>query len=287
VTAPDAPHIKLEARGVETASPTDEDLFRALDGPRGDDWCVTLWRDDDDFIEAMLDQGAIWVESEVGGRFLQARSHVDEAALRSMFVAFRDGAETWRDLAEWKEPPPRAAAGDKPSPILMGASAFVGAVVLLGVGTALVTGNGGWVVLTFALLFPALVALAASVKAAEAQRMAKWTRGSAKVVRSELATQTRNQKEVEVPLVEYEFGVGFHRYRGRRVSLAELIAGPDAKGTVARYPVGASVPVYYDPADPNRSVLDRELPGFFRGLWAAVAVLTAGILAGGWYFLLR
>lgn len=277
--------VSLDAGGVENANPSGEDLFRALDGPRDDDWYVTLWRGDD-YIEAMLDRGDLWIECEVGGRLLQARSHVDEAALRSMFVAFRDGAEAWRDLAEWKEPPARAA-GARPPSIVLAAAAGIGLAVFLGVGTAIFTGNGGWVVLMFALLFPGIIALAAALKVAEAQRAARWTRGSAKIVRSELAMQKRHDKEVRVALVEYEFGVAFHRYRGKRVNFAEVIAGPDATGTVARYPVGKSVPVYYDPADPNRCVLDRELPSFFRGIWVVVGVLTAAILAGGWYFLLR
>lgn len=137
------------------------------------------------------------------------------------------------------------------------------------------------------LLFPGLIALATAVKVAEAQRAAKWTRANGRIIRSELVTENRHGKELKVPLVEYEFSVGFHKYRGKRVSLAEIIAGPDAVGTVARYPVGASVPVYYDPADPNKSVVDRDLPSFFRGIWVFVGVLTAVILAGGWYYLLR
>ena len=266
--------------------PTAEDIAKALAGPRDDDWIVTLDRGDDDFMEVMLDQGDLWVEVEEGGRFLQARSHVDERTVSSMFLAFRDGGQEWRDLAEWKEPA-GVARSDKPPAIILGAAAGIGIVVFLGVGLAIFTGKGGWVVLMFALLFPAIIAMAAAVKMAEAQRAAKWTRANGRIVRSELVTEERQEKLVKVPLVEYEFTVGFHRYRGKRVSLAEVIAGPDAVGTVARYPVGASVPVYYDPADPNKSVVDRDLPSFFRGVWVFVGVLTAAILAGGWYYLLR
>ena len=139
----------------------------------------------------------------------------------------------------------------------------------------------------FALLFPAIIAMATAVKMAEAQRAAKWTRASGRIVRSELVKEERQGKPVKVPAVEYEFTVGVHKYRGKRVSLAEVIAGPDAVGTVARYPVGTSVPVYYDPADPGKSVVDRDLPPFFRGIWVFVGVLTVAILAAGWYFLLR
>ena len=281
-----APRITLEANGAEKVDPTPEEIAAAIAGPRDDDWFVSLWRGEDDYMDAMLDRGDLWVETEVGGRFLQARSHLDEETVKAMFLAFRDGDERWRDLAEWKEPPPRARS-DKPPAVILGAAAGIGLVVFLGIGLAIFTGHGGWVGLMFALLFPALIAMAAAVKMAEAQRAAKWTRANGRIVRSELGTETRNNKEVKVPLVEYEFSVGFHKYRGKRVSLAEVIAGPDAVGTVARYPMGTSVPVYYDPADPGKSVIDRDLPSFFQGIWVAVAVLTAVILGAGWHFLLR
>lgn len=280
-----APAITLEARGAEKADPTPEDIAAAIAGPRDDDWIVTLYRGDDAWIEVMLDEGDLWVETEVAGKFLQARSHVDEEKVKAMFLAFRDGGEGWRDLAEWKEPAATPRSDNKPPAVVLGAAAGIGVVIALGVGLANFTGKGGWLVVMFALLFPGIIALAAAVKMAEAKRAAKWTRANGRILRSELVTEERQEKLVKVPLVEYEFSVGFHKYRGKRVSLAEVIAGPDAVGTVARYPVGASVPVYYDPADPNKSVIDRDLPSFFAGVWIFVAVLTAVILAAGWYYL--
>ena len=74
---------------------------------------------------------------------------------------------------------------------------------------------------------------------------------------------------------------------GKRVSLAELIAGLQAKETIARYPVGTSVPVYYDPANPSEAVIERDMPAFVHSVWGIVAVLTAAILFGAWWFLIR
>lgn len=279
------PAITLDANGVEKEAPSPEDIVAALGGERGEDWYVGLWRGDD-YIEAMLDRGDLWVECEVGGRLLQARSHVDDEAVKSMFLAFRAGDESWRDLAAWKEPPPRPASS-RPSGIVLTAAAAIGLVVFLGIGIALFTGKGGWVVLMFALLFPGVIALAAAVKVAEARRAASWKQARAKIVRSGLVEEKRHDRKVKVPRVEYEFTVGLHRYRGTRVNFAEVLAGPDAAATVASHPVGASVPVYYDPADPDKCVLDRELPPLFRGIWAAVGVLTVLILACGGYYLVR
>jgi hypothetical protein len=209
---------------------------------------------------------------------------VDDEALKAMFLAFREGSPAWRDLAAWREPPKKAKGS--PPTVILGASAIVGAVILGGVLLALVTGNGGWVFLMFALLFPGLIALAAAVKVAEAQRASTWTKASGQIVRSELVDEKRPDKVIKVPRVEYEFTQGFHKYRGSRVDFAAVVAGPDAKATVARYPVGQKVTVYFNPADPNESVIDRDLPPFFRWIWIGVGTLAAAILFGGLYLLL-
>jgi len=286
MSEPAAPALLLDTGGVETREPTDDDIERALMAPRDDDWYVTLWRGEDDFIEAMLDSGELWVECEQGGRFLQARSHVDDATVKSMFFSFREGTGAWRDLAAWTEPPPRARQS-APPPVLAAVVGAVVAMVIASIVTAIVTDNAGWVVLMFALLFPGLIAAAAAVKVAQAQRAAAWAKASGKIVTSRLVTEKRNGKEIKAPRVEYEFTIAFHRYRGRRVNFAEVLAGPDAVATVARYPVGAAVPVYYDPANPTESVIERDLPPFFRAIWTVVAVLTVLILAVGWHYLLR
>lgn len=275
----------LEFKDSKTEAPTAEDIARALAGPRDDDWVVSLYRGDDDYMEVMLDRGDLWVECEEGGRFLQAKSYVDEAAANAMLLAFSEGSAGWRDLAAWAEPAREVKKG--PPPMALSISAGIGVVVLTLVLTAMLTGNGGWIVVLVALALPGVIAIAAFVKQGEIKRASTWTKGSARIVRSELATEQRHGKEVKVPRVEYEYNAGFHRYRGKRVSLAEFVGGGDATAMVNRHRVGAGVPVYYDPADPTRSVLERDLPPFFSALWIFVGVLTAIILAGAWWFLVR
>ena len=92
-----------------------------------------------------------------------------------------------------------------------------------------------------------------------------------------------------LPKVEYEFTVGmdFNKVSGNRITLADIEGPHGAKETLARYRVGTSVPVYYDPANPRESVLDREPPPFFNVVWIVVAVLTAAILGGFYWFAWR
>jgi len=275
----------LEHGGKTIENPTDADIDGALGGPRDDDWYLSLNRGEDgDCMEAMIDAGDLWVEVTEGDKFLQARSRLDDSVVRSMLLSFRDGSDAWRDLAMWKEPPPAKKQTLRgPVGVALGLALLVPILVL----TAVYTGRAGWIGVLFALAFPGIIAVAVVTKIAEVNRAASWTKASGRITRSEIATETRYDKQVQVPRIEYEYKVGFHTLVGKRVNFAELIAGAQAKEALARYPVGTGVPVYYDPANPSESVIERELPAFVHSIWGVVAVLTAAILFGAWWYLIR
>ena len=68
------------------------------------------------------------------------------------------------------------------------------------------------------------------------------------------------------PRVEYEFSVGGRTWRGDRISIGEDTGGANTEATLRRYPVGATVSVYYDPGNPANCVLVRDIPaGFGKG----------------------
>lgn len=72
---------------------------------------------------------------------------------------------------------------------------------------------------------------------------------------------------VDVAKLGYYFTVQSQHYRGDRVSTFDLRLGRNtsrAEALLAKYPVGATVQVSYDPRDPNRSVLE---PGVKAGAW--------------------
>ena len=65
---------------------------------------------------------------------------------------------------------------------------------------------------------------------------------------------------VNAPAVEYEFEVGGRTMRGSRIGIGDDWGGANSEATLARYPVGAAVTVYYDPNDPKSCVLERGGP---------------------------
>jgi hypothetical protein len=232
-------------------------------------------------MELMLDSGDLWVEAEVEEKFLQARSYVDDATVRAMLIDFRDGGNQWRDLAAWAEP--KRQSTHRPKAVL--AFGAVALLVFLALGiTGLATDQGGWIGVAFALVLPAVIVIAVMVKQGAVKRAAAWTKTTARIVRSEMAKETRFDKQVEVPKVEFEYTVKFHRFRGDRVSLGEYVSGAQV---LQRYRVGASVPAYVNPEDPTEAVLERDLPKFFGAIWVFVAALFALIAAAAWWFLAR
>lgn len=276
-----------KADGTRIESPTAQDVAAALAPPRDDDWYLTVERGDDDLLDFTAEGDGLRVHAEVGeGPPIESASVVDEAAAREIVASFLERGEGWRERVAWAEPARRAPRShdtpEKTRVMMVFAGVFMG-----GLAIASFLELGPWVAVWFALGFPGLIAAAMVAKQLEAKRAARWTKASGRVVRSRLKKVSRDGKDSTAADIEYEFGVGFNRYRGNRPNFAEIVDGEDAKALVKRYPEGAPVPVYYDPADPSRSVIDRELPAIFGPAWGFIAGLVALILAAAWWFILR
>src|SRR5207248_5092981 len=77
--------------------------------------------------------------------------------------------------------------------------------------------------------------------------------------------------------IEYEFSLGDRTVRGTQIGLGEM---SDTEEALNRYPVGATVPVYYDPKDPQQALLERDPPIPIVWLYlVAAAVLVAAFAA--------
>lgn len=131
------------------------------------------------------------------------------------------------------------------------------------------------------MLIPAAIAARICYGVAKTGQAAKWPSTSARIVRSAVKSQKRQDSSVvNLPSIEYEFAIGGKSYRGSRISAVEKAADRDVKATLDRYPVGATAPVYYNPANPEEAVLEHDLPLPAAALYAiAGGIFMAGLAA--------
>src|SRR5436309_5248864 len=76
--------------------------------------------------------------------------------------------------------------------------------------------------------------------------------------------------------IVYEYSVAGRKLRNNRVSIGEDRGNFEVAETIAKYPVGTVVTVYYNPLHPDQAVLERDLP---KGLWGCLGIGTAIVLA--------
>lgn len=132
---------------------------------------------------------------------------------------------------------------------------LLGAVVLLGV----VTGQIRLLAVAFALLSSPwtvreVVLLVHAVRSRSWPHVFGWVTFS-QVVCIRLA---RYAGSVPVADLDYRYAVDGVEYRGSRVAFGPVL-GQGAHDLVARYPIGETVMVYYDPRRPQRAVLQPEV----------------------------
>lgn len=101
------------------------------------------------------------------------------------------------------------------------------------------------------------------------QAAASWVQTQGTVISSTIATERDRDSDGHVttyynPEVNYAYTVGGVEHRGHRIKFGftRTQFSAQAAKTTEKYPQGAAVTVYYDPAKPQDSVLDRgkEMP---------------------------
>ncbi len=161
-----------------------------------------------------------------------------------------------------------------PPPVLWG----VGFSLALPVAVELLP--GAVVMGLFFMAIPTFLAGLILWKVGEVRAASTWPSTRARIVKSELrATHHRRGGEVtevrNLPHVEYEFTAGGRVIKGTRIGVGEV---PDnIEATLDHYRVGATVPVYYDPGNPENALLEREAPLPLGWLYA----IAAGIFLAG------
>jgi hypothetical protein len=144
-----------------------------------------------------------------------------------------------------------------------------------------------WFVYAMLLAPLGLLLAAATYKSLQVRAAREWPSTAGKVVVSK--AEVRKVKVIDSEREEghrfeernfadivYEYSVAGRKLRNNRVSIGEDLGNFQVAETIAKYPAGAAVTVYYNPRHPDQAVLERDLP---KGMWGCLGIGTAIVLA--------
>jgi Protein of unknown function (DUF3592) len=161
-----------------------------------------------------------------------------------------------------------------PSAALFGILASLGTLGLVFMGHS----GAGLLGLLMIAAPPVLLVVLLAVLTRRVQRAATWLEGRATITKSEVeverhrfageATKVKNKASVA-----YDYSVAATAFHGDRISLGEAPADR-VDETLKRYPVGAKVPVFYDPANPEDCVLERNPPAKLGCMWTGAILFV-------------
>ena len=166
-----------------------------------------------------------------------------------------------------------------PSGALFGILATALTLILTGLGRE---GNPIWFLLVIVGPPIALIVLI-SIVSYRVHRARFWIEDKARVISSKVAVEHHRfaadtTKVRNLPHVEYEFDAGTGPIRGDRISLGFGTAD-NVDVVLKRYPVGTTVPVFYDPRNPQDCVLERKPPVSFGCMWGGAITVVLIYLA--------
>ena len=124
-----------------------------------------------------------------------------------------------------------------------------------------------------------------------ARQSEQWSTVGGEVVHSEVeehisVRRDKNDRATTTVTDEsnivYVYRVGGEEYRGQRVRFDWEMDRADAEATVAKYPVGTLVTVYYDPDDPSSAVLEPGGDAYVYKVMIGLGVFFLAIPAA-WY----
>jgi hypothetical protein len=143
-----------------------------------------------------------------------------------------------------------------------------------------------WFVYAMLLAPLGLILVAAIYKTLQVRAAGHWPSTPGKVVVS--ASELRQVKVLDSEResghkfeqrnfanIAYEYSVSGQKFSNNRVSVGEDLGNFQVAETIARYPAGSIVTVYYNPRHPREAVLERDLP---KGLWGCLGIATVIVL---------
>jgi hypothetical protein len=151
-----------------------------------------------------------------------------------------------------------------------------------------------WLVYAFPLGMLGIIAAAAFYKWLQVRAASDWPQATGKVVVSASQVRTvktfddnreggKGEEERNFANIVYEYTVSGQRLRNNRVSIGEDLGNFEVAETIARYPLGKIVTVYYNPRKPREAVLERDVPKGLFGCVIWMVVIGTAVILGSFF----
>ena len=145
-----------------------------------------------------------------------------------------------------------------------------------------------WMFYFILATIPGVIVFAVVYKYIEVVRASHWpsTLGRIVVSTSEARAVSRgdaNSNDTELRSfagIEYEYTVAKRTYRGTRVSIGEDMGNFEVAETIARYPVGKAVTVYYNPNKREEALLERDIPAWIWKVPIIIVLVMVALVVG-------
>ncbi|ODA94873.1 hypothetical protein BFX40_19695 [Mesorhizobium sp. SEMIA 3007] len=140
----------------------------------------------------------------------------------------------------------------------------------------------------FACAVSGMLSLITFVKWREVQALSRWLPTPGKIISSRVEARevrssgsgsdsTDTTEMRNFPAITFEYKVGGKKFQSSRYSVKENLGNFEVRETLAQFPRGAEVTVFYNPADPSKAVIERTMPdGAFKFMFQ----LSAGLVIG-------
>jgi hypothetical protein len=140
----------------------------------------------------------------------------------------------------------------------------------------------------FACAVAGMFALVTLLKWREVRAVSRWFPTPGKIVSSRVEARevtssgsgsgSRGSTETRsFPAIIFEYKVDGKKFRSSRYGVQENVGNFAVSETLARFPKGADVTVFYDPCDPAKAVIERTMPD---GALRFMVQLSAGLVIG-------
>jgi hypothetical protein len=140
----------------------------------------------------------------------------------------------------------------------------------------------------FACAVAGMLSIVTFLKWLEVKRVSRWLPVGGKIISSRVearevrssGTGSESSDATEIrnfPAITYQYKVAGKTFQSSHYSVQENLGNFEVKETLARFPRGAAVTVFYNPSDPSKAVIERTMPD---GAFKFMVQLSAGLVVG-------